>query len=293
MMHGHRRAPSLHVVDDLQEPVGRRRGRADLVRAMQVDEVAVLRQRRRRHEAALHRLRAGAERERHPEIVAAGAAAQAEPPLFAAGRRFRGGQELVEVGRRLQVMLRQQVEPHIEIQHDVLQRHVVALAVGRGVQPPQIVGNVGLPGPRVDPFVERRQRLHLHQPRQVVEFHHRRVGTVAGDDGGVHPVVVIAAATPGDILGLDLDARDYPSRMRRPTRPASPSGRRSGTTSSPSPASAHAVAPAASPRASRQRRSAESVVSWSCSPSRLSVRPPCFEEHSDAAISYARLTLAD
>ena len=127
------------------------------------------------------------------------------PPVSA----LRGGQELVEIGRRLQVLLRQQIEPHIEVKHDVLQRHVVALAVGRRVQPPKIRGDVALARPAIDPFVERRQRVHLHQARQVVELHHRRVGAVAGDDRRVHPVVVVAAAAPRDVLGLDLDARVF------------------------------------------------------------------------------------
>ena len=81
--------------------------------------------------AALLEACAAAEHERPPIVEPAGAAAHAEARHVALRQRLRGGEELVEGLRRLQARLLEQVLPVVEVDHHVLQRQVVLLAVRR------------------------------------------------------------------------------------------------------------------------------------------------------------------
>ena len=207
MVDRHRGAPRLEGVDDLAEAVGRRGGRRDLVVAEQTRRSQpVRRERLLGDHAALLEACAAAEHERAPIVEAAGAAAHAETGDVALRQRLRRGAELVEGLRRLQARLLEQVGAVVEVDHDVLQRQVILLAVGALVDLPDVVGDVAAARPGRDHRVDRLERLHRREARRPGQAHHRRVRAIAGDEGREEPRLVVVAAAPRNRLGLDLDA---------------------------------------------------------------------------------------
>ena len=80
-------------------------------------------------------------------IVAAAAATHSEASDIALRRRLGCSKEFGEGLGRLDTRLLEQVGSVIEIEHDVLERQVVALAVAGLVEVPHSVGDVAGPGP--------------------------------------------------------------------------------------------------------------------------------------------------
>ena len=206
-MDGHGGAAGLEVGDDLLEAVGRGRRRDDLVLRAEADIEAVGLERGLRNHATLGEIGAAAEHERPPVVVAAGTTAHAEAEDAALGQGPGGCQELVEGRRRLETGSLEQVDAVVEVDHHILQRQIVLMAVAGLVDRPDAVGNVGASGPGRNHLLDRRQRLHLDQARLIVELDHGAVGRVAGNDAGEQACVVVVAAAPRNTLGGDLDAR--------------------------------------------------------------------------------------
>ena len=149
--------------------------------------------------------------ERAPVVLAAAAAAHAEAVLRRAAVLRRGHGELLRRveeglagGRRLQPGLLEQVGPVVEVDHHVLQRQVVLLAVVALVDVEQVVAQVVAAGPGGHARVDRLERAHLHQLRLLLQLDHRHVRRLAAGHRGEQAVVVVV---PGDVLSLDLDAR--------------------------------------------------------------------------------------
>ena len=122
-------------------------------------------------------------------------------------RAFAAAQELVERRRRLEAGRREQVDAVVEVDHHILQRQIVLVAVARLVDRPDAVGDVraGIPGG--DHLFDRLQCLHLEQARLVVQLDHGAVRRVAGNHAGKQAGVVVVAAAPRDVLCGDLDVR--------------------------------------------------------------------------------------
>ena len=155
-----------------------------------LDEPAVGGERLGRDQPALHHLRAAAEHEAAPMVVPAGAAAQPEAPAVAAGQRLRAWSgtrrnSWASAGPSCAT----QSWRDVEVEHHVLQRQVVALAVrplGAGARdrrrcrcPPDHAAIHSSSGSSAS--ISSRRGM-------VVELHHGAIGRAVGDDAAVEPV---------------------------------------------------------------------------------------------------------
>ena len=210
-MDGHRRLAGLEGAEDFLEAVIGRGGREDAVLAEQVDHVLAAGNPRLRGQPLLEVDPLAAEHEARPVVMAALAAAKSEAvdigPAVAvgvAGQGLGNAAEFVAGGGHLEAELVQHVLAIVEIEHDILDRQVIGVAVGGTGQVEKIVLKAILAVPGVDLRADRLQRAHFDEARLREHLDHRRVGRVAADDRGVEIVVI---AVPGNVLGLDLDAR--------------------------------------------------------------------------------------
>ena len=136
----------------------------------------------------------------HAEAVHLGAAVGAGRQ----GQLFGSRQEVFASGRWLEFVFGKQVRAVVKVDGHVLQRHVVVLTIRGFVDFQQVVGQIGLAGPAGELFGDGLDGAHFQQLRLQGQAGHGHVRCLAAGDRDEQFVKV---AVPGNVLGLDLDAR--------------------------------------------------------------------------------------
>ena len=180
-MYRHCGTSGLEVVNDLPKAVGGCRGGENLVLGTKFDKPAIRSQRFGRHHAALVKVCTATQHEAAPVVVPSRTAAHAEGRNITLIDGLTYLQKVVKSLRRLHTRAGQQIGPVIEVEHDILKRHVVAFPIGCPMHLPEVGRNVLLTGPFGKIAVQWLQRLHLQKARLIPKLDHCAVRCRASD----------------------------------------------------------------------------------------------------------------